>query len=858
MAEAKDPSKSPQGEGAGTRVGAPSGPSKTPVTFRNTWPIPVLVLATGMLVGGSALFVISRRQRPDPVAPFNHAIELVDAQKYEEGLDALNGKDVLRLVDFGPMTGEQRARYHLSLARALFGTQAAKGLNVRENFRTIVGEYTEARKLGAALDQADSVRLAESLLAIGEVEKALDVARALPDADGGAARRTRLIKSIIEHNLRDDGGRRETLTLELLASLVSDPELTNPDKAWVLARQAELLLEMGRPDEAINKLIRRIGLLREVSSDQQGELYVLVGRAYFESDQSLLAARQLEIADTLLDKSSQVRADMNVMLGRIAQGAREFDKARDRYAAVIAEFPNARALQRARLGIAETEAALALEDRERTDANAMERYAELVEQVRDAAADKHKAKHAQAGIRREDVFESLMRRFQERYNAGQDVSHKESALRFAMLAETLYSDNEVPAELLAAIGRTHRALADEAMAQARAGKPQDFTVEDLDPTTRAEVKQRYMQAGDYLRRYAQAVAASDPASYADALWTAADSFDLAGDLDEARKVFAQYADGASDNDPRKPAAKYRLAQVFQARREFAAAIALYEQLAASRGAPGTNTEAGVWADQAIVPLAQCLVEDGNPANDADAERALIGVVDGSSTMSPDAAAYREALIQLGTMMYKARRYPEAIGWLEQAMKRYPEDRREQGVRYRLADSHRLQAQRIGRDLEKKLSQSQTQELTQARIDHLRAAQNLYQKVREDLETRETHTLSGLEKVYIRNGYFYAGDCAFDLKDYDAAIAAYDAARLRYTDDPASLVAMAQIVSAYAAQGKWAQARTANERARQQLQRFPDDVWSRSDLPMEKRHWEQWLAARTLLEQAAQAEDGGDK
>jgi hypothetical protein len=91
-----------------------------------------------------------------------------------------------------------------------------------------------------------------------------------------------------------------------------------------------------------------------------------------------------------------------------------------------------------------------------------------------------------------------------------------------------------------------------------------------------------------------------------------------------------------------------------------------------------------------------------------------------------------------------------------------------------------------------------------------------------------------------------------LGDYDRAVASYDSAALKYADDPSSLVAMAQIVSAYVAEGQWAQARTANERARRQLARFPDEVWSRPDLPMEKRHWERWLDARTVLERAEAA------
>ena len=125
-----------------------------------------------------------------------------------------------------------------------------------------------------------------------------------------------------------------------------------------------------------------------------------------------------------------------------------------------------------------------------------------------------------------------------------------------------------------------------------------------------------------------------------------------------------------------------------------------------------------------------------------------------------------------------------------------------------------------------------------------------------LEAGDQARLSELERTYIRNAYFYTGDCAFDLGDFEQAVAAYDTAALKYSDDPASLVAMVQIVNAYVSQRQWAQARTANERARRQLARFPDEVWNRPDLPMEKKHWERWLDARTLLEQSAAADGAG--
>lgn len=825
MAEAKDSLS----KGSG---GGPEGaPGRAP-PLKHLWPIPALGLAAAMLVGGLVVAVM-HRPKPDPSQPLVRARALVEEQKFDEALGLLN-KDARALVDSGAATGKQVGEFHLLLARALWGGQVGLGVSVAANHRNIVDEYQRAEKAGEELGPADVQRLIESLIALDKVAEATGRIERLPAAD--SARRIKMTRGVIEHNLAGED-RREAQTLDMLAKLGSEPDLTAADRAWVLARQAELLIATGQPEEAVNRIVRRIALLKDVPGEQQGELYVLLGRAYFQADQPTGAVKQLEAADGLLDKGSPLRADMAVMLGRLDQGAGNLDQAKERFEGVVKEYSTSRAYPRAVLGLAEIEAA------EQRDGESAERYAEAAEIASKGGA-------ARGELTRELVLASLSRRWRERLEKGE----RESALRFAQLAESMYRDSETPPELLLAIGQTHRAMSEAAMAMAREGRGEEFTVEEMDAATRAEVKRHSMGAGEYLKRHAQAVLASDPAAYGTSLWMAADSYDRAGDLDEAQKAFAQYAEGASDNDAKKPEARYRLAQIFQARRELAAAAALYRQLVNSRTpGPGASQGAGVWADRAVVPLAQCLLEDGESGNDAEAERLLSQVVDGT-TMAPEASAYRDALIELGTMCYQTGRYAEAVGWLDQASKRYEGDRRIDAVRYRLADSHRLEALKIAKMLEQKMPHSQAEELEQARMQHLKTGRATFEGVQASLEARPSRKLSEMERVYLRNAMFYAGDCALELKDYDGAIAAYDAARLKYADDPASLVAMVQIVSAYVAQGQWAQARTANERARQQLGRFPESVWTRSDLPMEKRHWERWLDARTALDQAASGQD----
>lgn len=954
MAEAKGVKSSVGQEPVGASGGAPEGGGPGEVKFKNVWPLPALLAGGALLVVGGAVFLMNRPKPPGDI-PLEQAKALVAERRFQEAIEKLNSKEVRNYIEYGSPDAEHLRAFYLARARAFEGAQQTLGLNRVENHKSIIEDYERAEKQVAEgsdreLAPSDVSRLVESLVALDQIDGEAGALRRigkLPETE--QPRKTRLTRLVVEHNLAiapslrgELATKRSDQTLELLAGLAADPALSAADKAWVLARQGEMLISAGRPEEAINKLIRRVGLLKDVPREQQGELYVLLGKAYFQAEQPTNAMRQLEAADGLLEPASGLRADLGVMLGRLAQsgvapesggghGASENDPnamlefAREKFEGVIGEFGAGKQYARAMLGAAEVEAAL------RHDDKSLEKYAELVSLVNslgeagvhlrghgNAAAEGSEAKShgdgqgvpvgepaagavapaehgaaekhgdekkpetvghgAPAGashlparladkirprslgdVTRESVLTSLMQRYQERFDSGQ----RESSLRYADVAETLYKDSEVPPEVLLAIGKTHRALGESLMTQAReehaadtSKSGSDFSVEALDAATRAEVKKHFIVAGDYLRRHAKSVAATDPGASAASLWTAADSYDRAGDIDEAKKAFADYAEGASDSDANKPEAKFRLAQVFQAKREFVAAAALYQELVDARDPGNPSLNAGVMADKAVVPLARCMLSDNDPSNDEAAERLLQGVVEGSG-VGPDAMEYREALIELGESSYRRERFAQAIAWLEGVSKRYKDDRRIESIRYLLADSHRREAVRIGQTLAaQRLPQAQRDTLEAARADHLRSARILYEGVKVALERKGLRLRTNLEKIHLRNAYFYLGDCAMEMRDYDGAIAAYDEARKQYSDEPSSLVAMAQIVSAYAAQEKWAEARTANERARLQLAKFPESVWQNPDLPMEKRHWEKWLDARTLIGQQGQA--SGDK
>jgi tetratricopeptide (TPR) repeat protein len=828
VAEAKPSSSSPPPKGgklAVTPAPTESAPSKP--SFRTLWPIPALVIGAGLFVGGLVV-VAGSRPKPDLSIPLKEAERLVESGQFQEAIERLNGP-ARGFIDSGKASGDERIRFLLARARAFAGAQQALAISVEFNHRAIIQDYAEVERAEVKLQPEDTVRLATSMIAVGEIDEALSRIGSLPP--DYRAQRMRLTRNVIEHNL-DARDRREEMTLDLLATLATDPDASSDDRSWVLLKQTELLLSLHRVEEAITKLLREVQRLRDVTPERTGELYVLLGKAYFEAGQPDNAEKQLDAAEGLLDRGSLLRADATLLLGQIAQnrGEHALEQAREKFTLVVTEFRSSPAYVPAVLGLAEVDAA------SREFDQSMERYAEVTELIRKGEAPRE--------IDRERVNDSLLNRYRERYE-DHDLP---TALRFAQMAETLYPDAEVPSPVLSALARTNRDLADEEMEQARASHAADFSVKDLDPVTRAEVKRHYLAAGDYFRRHAEQIAAANMDSAAESLWIAADSFDRAGDLDAARKAFSAYVDGASETDPNRPAAKFRLAQIFQAEGDYPSATGIYEDLRATTATASQPQASGTWADRSIVPLALCYLADKDPDNDIRAETLLKSVIDGS-LLSPDARDYREALIQLGNMYYSAGRYPDAIVRYEEVIERYADLPNAQAIRFKLADSHRLESQRILGTLASALPQSVEDELKATRAEHLRAAMKLYDQVRLQLEAADGARMPELDKTFLRNSYFYVGDCAYELGDYDRAVAAYDSAALKYADDPSSLVAMAQIVSAYVAEGQWAQARTANERARRQLSRFPDEVWSRPDLPMEKRHWERWLDARTVLERS---------
>jgi len=132
------------------------------------------------------------------------------------------------------------------------------------------------------------------------------------------------------------------------------------------------------------------------------------------------------------------------------------------------------------------------------------------------------------------------------------------------------------------------------------------------------------------------------------------------------------------------------------------------------------------------------------------------------------------------------------------------------------------------------------EAAAARRDRLARAKAYFDRVVE--KCRTDPPTGDLEKLYLKLSHFYRADCLYDLGEYEEAIRLYDAATLRYQDDPSSVAAYVQIVNAYCALGRKEDARTAIERAKWLLKRMPEAAFDEARDSMPKEAWDGWLRA----------------
>ncbi|QQS09808.1 MAG: tetratricopeptide repeat protein [Phycisphaerales bacterium] len=436
------------------------------------------------------------------------------------------------------------------------------------------------------------------------------------------------------------------------------------------------------------------------------------------------------------------------------------------------------------------------------------------------------------------IESSAMSHYRDRFDA-EDYGN---ALRYVEVARRAgQMRGEVGLDVLAAVGQVNRLLGEQTLKDSGG---EALTVATADPVTQAQAKEHFLASGRAFKEHARRTLVKNLGAHASSLWASGEVYDLAGDSDEAMAAFRQFL-SEFPIDPKTPEAKYRLAIMAMARGELNDAQRLFRELIAGRGAAQSS---GPFADMSLIPLARALLSDTSTDNDSEAERLLVRVVSGEAG-GPGTEVFRQGLLEFAGYLYQSKRYAEAIARFTEIIERYSGEDRGDGsidsARYMLADAHRLEAERLAVELKNPaITQTARRASENERHAHLVAAQDAFELAKKGLA--ELRSRNQLRDRQLRNCYFYLGEVAFDLEDFEGSIRAYDEARERYSRDPSALVAMIQIVAAHQARGELDQARAAHARAKKFFESLPDSVWDDPTLPMDRRAWERWLAVSATL------------
>lgn len=850
------PKPNPHETKSAGKAAAPAAASPAPAAragprgLRDAWPLPALLVGGGLLVAG---LVHWSKQKPGPDFPGAiAAVEtLIEQGEYEKALASLNDPIASNLGD-AAATDEIREKYYLLSGDALSYAAKARGLNVAANHEQVVSLYETARhRYHVNLDGRRTVNLAESLLSLGRVDEAMNEIKVIPESL--AAERRGLLRMVIDQRFAKQGAdAADEKLMDMLSRFRDDPSASPQDRAWAVARQTRLRLDAGFPDESIRRLLPEVQRLDSRLTPEAGELLLLLGRGYYETGDMTSAEAQLERASEALPESSEGFAEAKSLLGRIAQSHGKLEEAKEAFTLVTTRFEKLNVAPRAWLGLGEVEADLG--DAERSVA-AYERAVDAVRQswMKATPGEKKEPSAAMAKLIAE-IDESLGQRHRDRLLKGEFAE----AQRYAVLAEKLYPAEKAPATVSLRLAETSRAAGEAIIPPAlrEGGEPPDLST--IDPVSREEAKRHFYEAAMAYQRHAKSALISDPETAVESLWLAADSYDQAGEQERAVEGFTQFIQ-ARQEGPRRLLAQFRLARTLQSMGQYKKSIPLFEDIV--EHAPVSDE-----ATMSLIPLAQCYLLASDDADHTKAEARLLQIVEGKQ-FEPSAKQFRTAVVELGRLYRRIGEYPKAIERLTEAVARYPDLAEDPGLQSALADSYRLSAGVIGEQLKSAMPQNERSRLMTLRKQRLEESLAVYDRVRVLLEKRDPRRLSELEKLTLRNAMFYRGDCAFDLGEfhkedqqtaagyYQQAVRYYDTAAQRYADEPSSLAAMMQIVSAYAALGRWTEAQTAQNRAKARLKELPPEVWSQTSGPMGKEHWERWLESSVKLDKMASSTGG---
>jgi tetratricopeptide (TPR) repeat protein len=749
------------------------------------WQFPLLLISLGLFGTAAYLFI-----NPGPGLTIDQKVEVarlyLKFNRPEAALDELN-----KLVTTDKLSPASESRIHLMLAESLEDAQKLHHISIAANHQRII-EQTRLALSGGAKGDADVYRrLGESYEALNQTTEALESYRHAMAMD--PRRSPNLQRKVIELQLEQpDLGPAEASIEDYLKG----EKLSDSERAWALDQKSTLLMGRGSYADAKSLLNQSLRLATDPAA--QGEANYRLGYCAWKLGDSAEAERLLRIARDQLTTAQPLDAEAAYLLGKIRQDANDPREAIAFYQGVLSGHPESKPAPLARLGRGGCRILLG----------------------QDAAGvnDLHDLTNLVSGDRRMDKFRpdltAGLRQAAAILAGRENFNDSLELLNYEQMLEP-----EPPADFFQRLASVYEKYAEQI----------EPTINDA-PDAAAKIRRQQQvrdfrgRAGDAYIAYSRSLTVSDDKAHADAMWKGVELYDRSGDLQKVTSALELFV-AERPEDGQAPDALLRLGRAYQAAGLFDKAVNAFErnQLRYPRS---------LAASKSGVPLAQAYIAKG-PEFYSRAEAVLLSELD-SPVLAPEAEEFAQALFELSHLYYRTGRYEEAVSRLGEMAQRYPNDLRKAQMVFLTADSYRKSAGQLDGK-----ANAQTDEARLARRDRLAKARKLYDQLAEMFH--DTLPAGEVDRLYLKLAYFYRADCLYDLQSYEEAIAAYDAAAMRYQDDSSALSAYVQIVNAYCEEGKFLEAKRANERAKTLLSRMPADAFNDGAFPMPKAYWQKWLS-----------------
>ncbi len=431
-----------------------------------------------------------------------------------------------------------------------------------------------------------------------------------------------------------------------LEKILVNPDSPVADQAWALVRKSQVLIAQNQEERALQLLESADKSFADTPSGE--EIDLMRGRALRHAgrpDEAELVLRQL--FERMQDRGD-IYAQVALELGKINyEQYRDFD-AFEFYKAILQTQSGKDWYVAGLLGAGEC---MALQ----------KRYDESIGYYR-RAVDLIKRKPINLAVNSAQVQASLA----EQAHILGLVKQYRQAIDYLELEQELADPDDIIA--IYRFARMHARLADQLRQQLEEARVTDPTQEPSETDIQWRQQQEdlmarhYEIAADHYMIVSQKVS-GDKTLFSDSLWFAAECYDNAGNAEKAIETWKTYVN-QHEGDPQWPLALKNLAQSFQSLAMFPEALHYYGLLHDKH----PNSPAAL---DSVIPMARCYTLLPEPQ--LEKAQALLLSVLSNRALTPEAVYFRDAVFELGELYYKQGEYKKAIGYLTEAIDRYPKD-----------------------------------------------------------------------------------------------------------------------------------------------------------------------------------------